>query len=131
MTDNLNNLTAVCSFLHSWLRLAGCGALDGDFWGTRAGLGWAEVGKGESWNRIWMLFCLLGLIPSHLISFHRDLFLSVSLFSACLDFGPWWFSLSLGKGRVTAWAEAGMCVCVLGLFERERLLFQCSLLKSW
>lgn len=86
MTDNLNNLTAVCSFLHSWLRLAGCGALDGDFWGTRAGLGWAEVGKGESWNRIWMLFCLLGLIPSHLISFHRDLFLRFPCF--CMS-GPW------------------------------------------
>ena len=80
MTDNLNNLTAVCSFLHSWLRLAGCGALDGDFWGTWAGLGWAEVGKGESWNRIWMLFCLLGLIRSHLISFHRDLFLRFPCF---------------------------------------------------
>jgi hypothetical protein len=63
-----------------------------------------------------MLVCLSRVDPisSHLIS-SRSFFLSVSLFFGCLDFGG--LFLSLGKSLTTAWAEAGMCSCVLGHFE--------------
>jgi hypothetical protein len=68
-------------------------------------------------------FAFLGLIPSKSISSHFiAIFFRFPCFPVLLRLDLGGLFLLLGNGRPTAWAEAGMCVCVLGLFD-EAFLF--------
>lgn len=90
-------------------------------WGGGYGLDLLTAEWARSWKpHLGALFAFLGLIPSKsiLISFQLRSFFGVpdSLFCCVWILGGLFLSC-WGNGRPTAWAEAGMCSYVLGLFD--------------